>query len=72
MIPFEEALAKVLDLVSPLPAESVPSVGALGRFLARDLVAGSDSPRFDNTSVDGYAVRLEDVRGAREERPASG
>jgi molybdopterin molybdotransferase len=37
---------------------------ALGRILARDLIAGTDLPRFDAVAVDGYAVRSGDlVRG---------
>ncbi|HZE45368.1 MAG TPA: molybdopterin molybdenumtransferase MoeA, partial [Xanthobacteraceae bacterium] len=43
---------------------------ALGRVLARDIVAGLDLPPFDNSAVDGYAVRHRDLMGATETRLA--
>lgn len=50
--------------------EVVPLAEALGRVLARDVVAGGDVPGFDRSNVDGYAVRARDTFGASEDRPA--
>src|SRR6476469_4607815 len=58
-ISFDEAAA-ILDRVgaqSRLPIEDCTLSRALGRVLAEDLVAPIDLPRFDNSAMDGFAVR---------------
>jgi molybdopterin molybdotransferase len=47
----------------------VPVLQALRRALAEDLVAAATLPPWDNSAMDGYAVRGQDVRGASESRP---
>lgn len=67
----EEAAARFrrhLDL-SPRGEEAVPLAAALGRVLARDVVAPVDVPGFDRSSVDGFAVRAADTVAAEEGRP---
>src|SRR5215472_13171372 len=49
-----------LDL-RPLGVEAVPLSQALGRVLARAVVADVDVPGFDRSSVDGFAVRSDDI-----------
>jgi molybdopterin molybdotransferase len=61
LLPVEEALRRILDGVSPLPAEEIPLMEAQGRVLAEDVAAGRDQPPFDASSMDGYAVRAQDV-----------
>ena len=53
----------MLALVHPLTAETVPLPLALGRVLARDVVAGRDQPPFAASAMDGYAVRSSDTPG---------
>jgi molybdopterin molybdotransferase len=61
-----EVLAEVLTAVSQLETESISLWESAGRVLARDLFAGISLPRFDNSSMDGYAVRARDAqKGAR-------
>jgi molybdopterin molybdotransferase len=60
----EEHRASVLDGVEPLPPVDTPLLDALGQVLARDVVAPWPLPLFDNSSMDGYAVRADDVAGA--------
>jgi molybdopterin molybdotransferase len=67
---IEEARRLVLAEVAPLAEEEVPLGGALGRVLAEDVVSEVDVPGFDNSAMDGYAVRATDTAGASEERPA--
>ncbi len=55
--------------LEPLGHEIVPLTGALGRVLARDVIAPVDVPGFDRSSVDGFAVRAEDTAGASEQAP---
>ena len=65
LIEYPEAERLVLENVSRLPAEDVPLVEARGLALARDLRARFDSPPFDNSAVDGYAVRSADAEAGR-------
>ncbi len=53
----------------PLGAETVPLSQALGRVLARAVIADVDVPGFDRASVDGFAVRADDTVGASERAP---
>lgn len=70
-LPFDDALALVLDAVRPLPAETVPLDDALGRYLATPLRAAQASPRFAQSAMDGWAVRVEDLREASVARPVT-
>lgn len=65
MTSFPEARALVLDHVWPLGEERVPLDEIGGRVLAQDLVCPFDIPQFDNSQVDGYAVRAEDGESPR-------
>lgn len=69
MISVDEALAQVLESVVPLGVERVPLRDALGRILAEEIRSDRDIPGFDNSAMDGYAVRAADVAGAGERAP---
>lgn len=58
----EDALARMLALVSPLAAEDVPLAQADGRFLSSPVTAVRDQPPFDASSMDGWAVQGADVQ----------
>ena len=61
MLEVEEALAEVLRHARPLPpADTSLGAAALGRVLAEDVRAENDSPPFDKSLRDGYAVRTSD------------
>ncbi|MGE3309617.1 MAG: gephyrin-like molybdotransferase Glp [Limisphaerales bacterium] len=62
MISLQEARARILDAIEPLAVETVNLDQALGRVVASPVQALLDIPRFDNASVDGYAVRTRDLR----------
>ncbi|HEX5724133.1 MAG TPA: gephyrin-like molybdotransferase Glp, partial [Longimicrobiaceae bacterium] len=64
-----EALAAILRGVRPLGAEERPLAEALGSVLAEDVVSPVDLPPWDNSGMDGFAVRADDVRGAAPGRP---
>lgn len=59
----------VAGLITPRPAMPVPLAQALGLMLADDVVAGLSLPGFDNSAMDGYAVRADEVAGASPENP---
>jgi molybdopterin molybdotransferase len=57
LISIEEARRRVLEAVRPLEAEDVPLAHALDRVLARDVDSATNVPPFDNSAMDGFAVR---------------
>ena len=63
-----EHLERALGLVEPLEPYEQPLLDALGLSVCEDVVASVALPVFDNSSVDGYAVRLADVADASEDR----
>jgi molybdopterin molybdotransferase len=65
----DEHRAVVAALLAPAPAQQVPIAHALGRVLAADVVAGVSLPSFDNSAMDGYAVRAADLAGASPDSP---
>ncbi len=64
MIEVAEARARVLDRFEPMDVIELPVREALGMVLAQDAHAPHHLPRFDNSAMDGYAVRAADTRGA--------
>jgi molybdopterin molybdotransferase len=65
----EEHQRVVTDMIRARPAAAVGLARAQGLVLADDVVAELALPVFDNSAMDGYAVRAEDVAGATPERP---
>jgi molybdopterin molybdotransferase len=69
MISYHQALEMVLNSTGPLEEEHLPATAAAGRILATALVAPHDMPPFDQSLVDGYAVRSADTRAATPKSP---
>src|SRR5215471_1425509 len=67
----EEHLADILATIRPLVATELSLGDAYGLVLAEDVTAASSLPSFDNSAMDGYAVRVEDVATASEENPVT-
>ena len=63
MLTVEEAQALVMAEVTPLEAESIPFGETFGRVLREDVAAPVDAPQANNSAMDGYAVRAEDLPG---------
>ena len=63
LLTIDEALARILERVSPLSAETVGVEHAAGRVLAEDACAAVDLPPFRSSAMDGFAVRAEDTPG---------
>lgn len=62
LIPLDTALTQMLNQITPLhDSESVPLLQAFGRITASDISSPLDVPGFDNSAMDGYAVRLADI-----------
>src|SRR5438067_1196802 len=62
MLSEEEARARILERIEPLPARTVPISQALGSFAAEDYFARLPLPAFDNSAMDGYAVVASSAR----------
>ncbi|MFI7676085.1 gephyrin-like molybdotransferase Glp [Actinophytocola sp. NPDC049390] len=56
--------ARITALIRPTPVTLRPTLDCVGLVLAEDLVSGVSLPPFDNSAMDGYAVRSEDVADA--------
>jgi len=69
MLELEAARQRLLDAIQPLPAETVSLSDAAGRILAEAVVSPLDLPPFDNSAMDGYAVRSADVASASPQSP---
>ncbi|WP_447972973.1 molybdopterin molybdotransferase MoeA [Nitrospira sp. Kam-Ns4a] len=59
---LEVAQRIVLDAAQPLGLEKVSLLEAFGRVLGEDILAARDNPPWDNSAMDGFAVRWEDIR----------
>jgi molybdopterin molybdotransferase len=68
-ISVDEHLARILDSIEPLPDFPQPLMETLGLSAAEDVVSSIALPSFDNSAMDGYAVRAADVATASEESP---
>lgn len=66
VIGVAQARQRMITAVAPLSGvERVPLVQAVGRVLAEPVVAACDVPPADNSAMDGYALRAEDVAGGQ-------
>ncbi len=71
MLTPEEARHSVLDHIRPLGIERVALLDARDRILAHDVLARRDNPPYDNSAMDGYAVRYADAKDATQEAPVT-
>ncbi|MEM9449061.1 MAG: gephyrin-like molybdotransferase Glp [Cyanobacteria bacterium P01_E01_bin.6] len=73
MLHPKDAESKILSLVHPFhnqrDVETITLLSAHGRILAQDVVSQLDFPHWDNSAMDGYAVRFEDVKTASHDHP---
>ena len=65
LMALDDALAALLaQAAAPLAQEEVSTFDADGRVLAQDIVSALQVPAFDNSAMDGYALRCADVAAA--------
>ena len=69
MISVNEALALILEDVQPLAPRATSLEDACGLVLAADVAAALNLPPFDNSAMDGFAVRCADLASASEVSP---
>ncbi|HEY9721927.1 MAG TPA: gephyrin-like molybdotransferase Glp [Oscillatoriaceae cyanobacterium] len=71
MLSVEEAFRTIVGQFRPLETERVPLREACDRVLAEDVRSPEPVPPFDNSAMDGYAVRFEDTLGASAGAPVA-
>lgn len=71
LVELDRARELVMESVRSLMPEEVPVPDALGRVLAEDVTCPNAVPGFDNSGMDGFAVRAVETEGAGEGRPVS-
>jgi molybdopterin molybdotransferase len=70
MLPVSQAEKIILDLVRAVSeTESIDLTLAMGRILATEIVSQLDFPHWDNSAMDGYAVKFADVRSSTPKHP---
>jgi molybdopterin molybdotransferase len=72
LVELDDARKAILSRTRPLAGESVAlGIGAIGRVLAEDVTAMHPVPAFDNSAMDGFAVRAPDLEGAAPSSPVT-
>jgi molybdopterin molybdotransferase len=71
LLSVEEARERILSHLRPVTTETLPLVQSANRVLAQDVAAANDLPLFDNSSMDGFAIRAADVVKAAAASPRS-
>jgi molybdopterin molybdotransferase len=71
LLSVDQARERILSQFQPVSTETVDLAACSNRVLAQDIVATNDLPPFDNSSMDGFAVRAEDVAEATNDSPRS-
>ncbi len=69
LIELEPARRRVIERATTLGAEDLALRGVLGRILAEDVASTETVPGFDNSAMDGFAVRARDTAGATAASP---
>lgn len=71
MFSVTDAVARIVAGIEPLGVERVALLDALGRVLATPVVSPLTLPAWDNSAMDGYALRASDVEGASADKPVT-
>jgi molybdopterin molybdotransferase len=69
VISVDQALEKILSSINVLDVEKRQILDTLGQVLAEDIYSGIDVPPRDNSALDGYAVKSEDIQGSSSRNP---
>lgn len=70
MISVEKAIESILKEIKILGSERISILDSLGRVAAEDMYSSRDIPPFDNSAMDGYALKFKDIKGSSVENPS--
>jgi len=71
LLDVSEARQKLLEVFEPVGGQRVPLAQSAGRVLAANIHSDYDLPPFANSSMDGFAVRVDDLHTASREKPVT-
>jgi molybdopterin molybdotransferase len=71
LLSVDEARERILSNFQPVKTETVPLADSSNRVLAQEISAADDLPLFNNSSMDGFAIRAADVTDAASDSPRS-
>jgi len=71
MTPVDQAFSLIINTALPLKAEKIPLIETAGRILHESITAEINIPAFDNSAMDGYALRFRETTGAAKKNPVS-
>ncbi len=71
MISVKDAVEVILKEIKPLGVESLDIMSALGRVLGEDIAAARNNPPWNNSAMDGYALRADDTKAAGPDGPVA-
>ena len=64
LLSVEQARERILSKLDPVGTEAIPLTACVNRVLGVDIIAADDLPLFDNSSMDGFAIRAADTSNA--------
>lgn len=64
LLSVEQARERILSQLNPVGIETIPLAACVNRVLGADIIAADDLPLFDNSSMDGFAIRAADTSTA--------
>ncbi|MCE5215240.1 MAG: molybdopterin molybdotransferase MoeA [Methanobacterium sp.] len=70
LIPLQQALKIITDTIKPTPLEKTTLENAYKRVIGEDIFSQLDSPPFDRSAMDGYALKAQDTFGSSQQNPA--
>ena len=69
MLSVEDARDKILDVFNPLDMKEIPVIESLNLTLAEDIHSTINIPPFNNSAMDGYALKASNIKKATYESP---
>jgi len=71
LLSVEQANQRILSQFQPVPTEKIPLSDCTNRILATDIISANDLPLFDNSAMDGFALRAGDSSNAAPASPVT-
>ncbi|MCK6539465.1 MAG: molybdopterin molybdotransferase MoeA [Anaerolineales bacterium] len=71
LLSVDQARERILSHFEPVETETLPLTNCIHRVLAADIIAADDLPLFDNSSMDGFALRAADTSNAAPASPVT-
>ena len=61
-ISYDESISIIKNIqISKIPTKKLFIIDAIGKVIAKDIIANHNSPEFQTSGMDGYAIKFEDI-----------